>query len=65
MIGAGASPKALQSVLGYRSAAFTLTVYGHLFDADLDEPASKLDLTAASPRSGGVHFIEGTLIGGL
>jgi integrase len=33
MIGAGASPKAVQAVLGHRSAAFTLTVYGHLFDA--------------------------------
>jgi len=30
-------------VLGHRSAAFTLTVYGHLFDADLDDLAAKLD----------------------
>jgi integrase len=35
MIQAGATPKAVQSVLGHRSAAFTLTVYGHLFDSDL------------------------------
>jgi integrase len=33
----------VQSVLGHRSAAFTLTVYGHLFDADLDDLAAKLD----------------------
>ena len=43
MIGAGASPKAVQVVLGHRSAAFTLTVYGHLFDADLDDLAARLD----------------------
>ena len=58
MIGAGASPKAVQVVLGHRSAAFTLTVYGHLFDADLDDLAARLDgdtgpalrILAASPR---------------
>lgn len=58
MIGAGASPKAVQIVLGHRSAAFTLTVYGHLFDADLDDLAARLDgdmgrtlrILAASPR---------------
>jgi integrase len=43
MIGAGASPKAVQTVLGHRSAAFTLTVYGHLFDADLDDLAARPD----------------------
>ena len=49
MIGAGASPKAVQVVLGHRSAAFTLTVYGHLFDADLDDLALRLD---GEPGSG-------------
>jgi integrase len=44
LIGAGASPKAVQSILGHRSAAFTLTVYGHLLEADLDELASRLDV---------------------
>jgi integrase len=43
LISAGASPKALQSILGHRSAAFSLTVYGHLFESDLDDLASKLD----------------------
>jgi hypothetical protein len=43
MIGAGASPKAVQVVLGHRSAVFALTVYGHLFDADLDDLAARLD----------------------
>jgi integrase len=43
MIQAGASPKAVQQILGHRSAAFTLSVYGHLFDADLDDLAAKVD----------------------
>ena len=43
MISAGASPKAVQSIMGHRSAAFTLTVYGHLFDEDLDDLAQRLD----------------------
>jgi hypothetical protein len=33
----------LQTVLGRRSAAFSLTVYGHLFDADLNALADRLD----------------------
>jgi integrase len=45
LIGAGASAKAVQSILGHRSAAFTLTVYGHLLEADPDELASRLDLS--------------------
>ena len=32
--------KAVQQVLGHASASFTLTVYGHLFDDDLDELAA-------------------------
>jgi integrase len=43
MIQAGGSPKAVQSILGHRSAAFTLSVYGHLFDTDLDDLAARLD----------------------
>lgn len=43
MISAGASPKAVQSIMGHRSAAFTLTVYGHMFEEDLDELAMRLD----------------------
>jgi integrase len=51
MIQAGASAKAAQSVLGHRSAAFTLTVYGHLFESDLDELAARLDFPADSTRT--------------
>jgi hypothetical protein len=29
--------------MGHRSEAFTLTVYGHLFDEDLDALARRLD----------------------
>jgi integrase len=48
MIVSGASAKAVQSILGHRSAAFTPTVYGHLFDADLDDVAARLDATVAA-----------------
>jgi len=50
MIQAGASPKAVQTILGHRSAAFTLTVYGHLFDADLDDLAARLESPAGPSR---------------
>jgi integrase len=43
MIHCGWSPKAVQKVLGHESAAFTLTVYGHIFDDDMDELAQHLD----------------------
>lgn len=48
MISAGASPKAVQSIMGHRSAAFTLTVYGHLFDEDLDALARRIDGRSAA-----------------
>ncbi len=53
MIHAGASPKTVQMVLGHASAAFTLTVYGHIFDADLDDLATRLD-EAVETR----HFVR-------
>lgn len=43
LISAGGSPKAVQAILGHSSAAFTLTVYGHMFDADMDALATRLD----------------------
>jgi integrase len=43
LIQSGASATAVQKILGHRSAAFTLTVYGHIFDADLDLVAENLD----------------------
>ena len=43
MIAAGWPPKAVQQVMGHRSVAFTLDTYGHLFETDLDDLASRLD----------------------
>jgi Phage integrase family len=44
MIRAGASPKTVLTVLGHASAAFTLTLYGHIFDADLDDLTDRLEI---------------------
>jgi integrase len=55
MISAGATPKAVQAVMGHASAAFTLTVYGHLFDADLDALAERLDGQIGGFRSVSRH----------
>ncbi len=45
MIGAKWQAIDVQRALGHRSAGFTLSVYGHLFDEHLDDLASALDLT--------------------
>ena len=50
LIQAGASPKAVQAILGHRSAAFTLTVYGHLFDADLDDLMARVESPVGPAR---------------
>jgi hypothetical protein len=42
--------KAVQRMLGHKSAAMTLDVYSGLFDEDLDAVAERLD--AASHRAG-------------
>jgi site-specific recombinase XerD len=42
MIAAGWSPTAVQRALGHRSASFTLTTYGHLFDTDWDDLGAAL-----------------------
>jgi integrase len=47
IVAAGGSAKTFQTVLGHRSASFSLTVYGHLFDADLDALADRLDAMTA------------------
>jgi integrase len=58
LIDAGASAKAVQTVLGHSSAAFTLTVYGHLFDADMDALAHALDVSAAGRARDRDHTSE-------
>ncbi len=50
MIHAGASPKALQVILGHQSAGFTLSVYGHLFEQDAAALAERLE-EVLSPRT--------------
>jgi integrase len=43
MISTGRPARAEQQVLGHRSASFTPTVYGHLFEDDLDALAASVD----------------------
>ena len=43
MIRADATPKTVQTVLGQASAGFTLTVYGHIFDAGQNDLAARLE----------------------
>lgn len=57
MIRSGASPKTVQTVLGHASAAFTLTVYGHIFEADLDDLAERLEV-APSTRVASISRVE-------
>ena len=42
-VSAGANVKAVQKMLGHKSAAMTLDVYADLFDTDLDAVATRLD----------------------
>lgn len=42
-IAAGADVKAVQRMLGHTSAKMTLDVYGHLFDAHLDDVAARME----------------------
>jgi hypothetical protein len=55
IVAAGGSPKTLQVVLGHRSASFSLSAYGHLFDADLDALADRLDTRAAKSAAHMLH----------
>lgn len=45
-VSAGANVKAVQRMLGHKSAAMTLDVYSGLFDDDLDGVADRLDADA-------------------
>ena len=42
-ISAGANVKAVQRMLGHKSAAMTLDIYADLFDDDLDAVADRMD----------------------
>jgi integrase len=43
IVAAGGLAKTLQVVLGHRSAGFSLTIYAHLEDADLDDLGERLE----------------------
>jgi integrase len=47
------SPKAVQTVLGPGSAAFTPSVYGHVFEADLGRLADRLQAVHSSQKEPG------------
>jgi integrase len=49
-ISAGANVKAVQKMLGHKSAVMTLDVYADLFPDDLDGVAEALDAAARSAR---------------
>ena len=49
-IGAGASVKGVQKMLGHASAAMTLDQYGHLLHDELDGVAERLNQAAQKPR---------------
>jgi integrase len=46
-VSAGANVKAVQRVLGHKSAVMTLDVYAGLFDDDLDALAARMDMSDA------------------
>ena len=46
-VSVGANVKAVQRMLGHKSAAMTLDVYSGLFDGDLDAVADRLDATVS------------------
>jgi integrase len=58
MIASGWSAKAVQQILGHGSAAFTLTVYGHLFDDDLDALADALDGSFGGPPADSLRTVR-------
>lgn len=49
-VSAGANVKAVQKMLGHKSAAMTLDVYADLFDDDLDAVAERLEQSASKVR---------------
>jgi integrase len=61
-VSAGANVKAVQRMLGHAKASMTLDVYADLFDADLDDAATNLDVairSAAYPLRTGQNKTQG------
>lgn len=50
-IGAGASIKAVQAMLGHATATLTLDLYGHLYPDELDAVAARLDAARRAMRA--------------
>jgi integrase len=50
MIQAGYPPKWLQAIMGHASITTTLDLYGHLYPADMDLWADRLDAAAEAAR---------------
>jgi integrase len=50
-IGAGASVKAVQAMLGHATATLTLDLYGHLYPDELDAVAAQLDAARSAMRA--------------
>lgn len=50
-IGSGADAKAVQTMLGHKSATLTLDLYSHLFGDRLDVVADAMELTRAAAVS--------------
>ena len=62
-ISAGANVKAVQTMLGHKSAAMTLDTYSDLFPDDLDAVAARLD-EAVRAEGVGISCLRGSRTGG-
>lgn len=60
MIHAGCTPKQVQKILGHRDPGFTMRVYAHLFEADLDDAAKRLEAVVRPPKTGRTRDRNGT-----
>lgn len=58
---AGASVKAVQSMLGHKSAAMTLDIYADLFDGDLDDIAVRMDAHRAHALNTDHRDVQGSV----
>ena len=54
-VSAGGNVKAVQRMLGHKSAAMTLDVYSGLFDDDLDALAERMDVASARAAADSVR----------
>lgn len=62
LITQGVHAKAIQELLGHSSVAFTLQVYGHLFEESKRETADKMDSVLGPVASGVASTWDPTLL---